>query len=85
MVVQGRSKLGQKSGLILVDAVDVGEPPGTVVRWEGEGVPASLTVKLSPHQAGLADLLAAARLTGVLPERVVLWGMQPASVEPGWS
>jgi hydrogenase maturation protease len=71
------------TGLILVDAVDVGEPPGTVVRWEGDDIPASLTFKLSPHQAGLADLLAAARLTGALPERIVLWGMQPAAIEPG--
>ncbi len=75
--------LAGASSLIVVDAVDLGAPPGTMVRWEGEDIPAHLTLKVSPHQAGLADLLAAARLTGVLPERVVLWGMQPASLEPG--
>lgn len=69
--------------LILVDAVDVGGRPGTVVRWEGEAIPACLSLKMSPHQIGLADLLAAASLTGALPERVVLCGMQPGAIEPG--
>lgn len=69
--------------LILVDAVDMGTSPGTVVRWQDEDIPASLSVKMSPHQIGLADLLAAASLTGDLPKRVVLWGMQPGVIEPG--
>jgi hydrogenase maturation protease len=69
--------------LILVDAVDVDRPPGTVVRWQDDDIPASLSLKMSPHQIGLSDLLAAASLINVLPERVILWGMQPGIIEPG--
>jgi hydrogenase maturation protease len=69
--------------LVLVDAVDVDSPPGTIVRWEDNDIPASLSVKMSPHQIGLADLLVAASLIDTLPERVILWGMQPAVIEPG--
>jgi ferredoxin len=36
-------------------------------RVEGDQVPAFLSVKISPHQMGLADLLAAARLRDVYP------------------
>ncbi len=69
--------------LLVVDAVQMDAPPGTVARLEGEQVPAVLNLKYSPHQAGLSDLLAAARLLGRSPAEVVLWGVQPASLEVG--
>ncbi len=69
--------------LIIVDAVQIGAPPGTVVRLEGEEVPAVINLKYSSHQMGLSDLLAVARLLGRYPSEVVLWGVQPASLEMG--
>ena len=39
--------------------------------------------KVSPHQDGLQDLLAAAALTGCLPEEVVLFGVQIDSLGVG--
>ena len=67
--------------LIIIDAVELGQSPGSLVRLSGEEVPAALETKLSPHQMGLKDLLAVARLMGHLPEEVVLIGAQPASLE----
>ncbi|MCX7854553.1 MAG: HyaD/HybD family hydrogenase maturation endopeptidase [Anaerolineae bacterium] len=69
--------------LLIVDAVQMDAPPGTVARLEGEQIPAVLNLKYSPHQAGVSDLLAAARLLGRSPAEVVLWGVQPASLEVG--
>lgn len=69
--------------LLLIDAVRLGRAPGETVRLEGDEVPAALEVKLSPHQMGVQDLLAAARLTGREPPHVVLWGIEPGSFEPG--
>jgi len=69
--------------LVVVDAVDMGVTPGTVARFQGDNVPIALTLKVSPHQAGLADLLAAARLCGLCPREVILWGVQPAEVDVG--
>lgn len=63
--------------LLLIDAVQAGREPGTLLRLEGEEVPAFLAVKLSPHQMALPDLLATARLRGRFPSEVVLWGVQP--------
>jgi hydrogenase maturation protease len=71
------------SALLLLDAIDAGKPPGTVVRLEGENVPAIWEQKLSMHQAGLADLLALLRMEGLLPQRLVLMGIQPAVID--WS
>jgi hydrogenase maturation protease len=63
--------------LLLIDAVQAGREPGTILRLEGDQIPAFLAVKLSPHQMALPDLLAAARLRGHYPCEVVLWGVQP--------
>ncbi|WP_119331438.1 HyaD/HybD family hydrogenase maturation endopeptidase [Geobacter sulfurreducens] len=69
--------------LLVVDAIDTGAPAGTLVRLEGEDIPAALRTKVSPHQMGLQDLLAVADLQGNLPGEMVLWGIQYCSVEPG--
>ncbi|MDY0300433.1 MAG: HyaD/HybD family hydrogenase maturation endopeptidase [Trichlorobacter sp.] len=69
--------------LIIVDAVETGEVPGTLIRLEGEDVPIALATRLSAHQMGLKDLLAVAELMGCLPQHVVLIGIQPACLEMG--
>lgn len=69
--------------LLLIDAVTLGRAPGDVVRLEGEAVPSALGVKISPHQIGVRDLLAGARLMGAEPPHVVLWGMEPGRLEAG--
>jgi len=67
--------------LIVVDAVETGEVPGTCVRLAGEELPIALETKISPHQMGLKDLLSVARLLGHCPEEMVLIGVQPGSIE----
>lgn len=69
--------------LLILDAVHGSRPPGALVRLEGEDIPAALAMKLSVHQIGLQELLAVASFQGTLPGRVVVWGMQPAGLEPG--
>jgi hydrogenase maturation protease len=69
--------------LLVVDAVETGQPAGTLVRMVGEEVPVVLETKVSPHQMGLKDLLAVAMLQGFAPREMVLWGVQPALIELG--
>jgi len=69
--------------LLIVDAVEMGEEPGTLLRIEGDQVPSFLSVKMSPHQIGIPDMLFAARLKGIDPPNIVLWGVQPGSLEIG--
>jgi len=69
--------------LLVIDAVRFGLPPGEIVRLEGDAVGRALDVKISPHQVGVRDLLAAARLTDREPPLVVLWGMEPERLDPG--
>lgn len=77
------SYIRDRDYLIVIDAVKSGNPPGTVVKIEGEDVPAKFMTKISPHQLGISDLLATATISGNLPGRIVLYGIEPKSVDLG--
>ncbi len=69
--------------LIIIDVMKFDQKPGTVGRIEGDEVPAAFRIRISPHQLGLSDLLAAAMLTDELPENLVLFGVEPESIDIG--
>ncbi len=69
--------------LLIVDAVEMGKEPGTLIRMEGDEVPSFLSVKISPHQVGIPDMLFAAKLRDIYPRHVVLWGIQPGTLDVG--
>jgi hydrogenase maturation protease len=70
--------------LVVVDALRGEEPPGTIVRLEGAELVAFFQrTRLSPHQLGLSDLLAALELLDARPRKLVLIGIVPASLEHG--
>jgi hydrogenase maturation protease len=73
------------AALIVVDAARMDEPPGTVRVHEGEDMDRHLARhrKLSVHEVSLMDLLQIARLTGSLPARRALVGIEPASLDWG--
>ncbi|GIW53572.1 MAG: hydrogenase 1 maturation protease [Gemmatimonadales bacterium] len=66
--------------LLLLDAIDSGSSPGTLVVLERDHVPRRLSGKLSPHQIDVAEIFALATLRGTLPRRVVALGLQPGQV-----
>jgi hydrogenase maturation protease len=68
---------------ILVDAIEVDAPPGTLVRLEGDEVGPAVAARLSVHQVGVSDLIEAARWRGRIPPTLVLLGLVPASTELG--
>ena len=68
--------------LLVIDAVDVGEPPGTMLRFEGAAL-RGLPGRASVHQLGFADMMVALQLLGESPGEVILLGVQPGSTEWG--
>ncbi len=69
--------------LIMVDAIRAGKPAGTPIRLAGDAVPVFFRSKLSPHQIGLADVLATLELLGRAPRYTAILGMQPESLALG--
>ena len=71
------------SSLLIIDALDMRGTPGSIFRIVGDEVPRAFASKLSVHQMGLQDLLAVAELQGHVPLNLVVWGVQPQSIEMG--
>ena len=69
--------------VLLVDAIDMAEAPGTLIRLSRERLPRYLATKISPHQVDLRDVLALAELRGTLPEDTTAIGLQPQIVALG--
>ena len=67
--------------LVVLDAVQTGDPPGTLVRLAGDQVPVYFSMRISPHQLGLSDVLATLELSGEKPAEVVVLGLVPQSLE----
>lgn len=67
--------------VLFLDAINVGAAPGTGVRLEREALPKVLSMKVSPHQVDLREVLALTELRGTLPAETVALGIQPRDVE----
>jgi len=68
--------------LLVFDAVDYGDRPGDLREVVGDQVPRFMGAKkMSLHQTGFQEVLAAAALTGKLPGELVLIGVQPEELE----
>lgn len=84
---QGMALLGyleRRRALVLLDAVALGAPPGTVHVLEGDTLLAACTPGgQSAHEMGAGELLRAAAMIGSLPERIALVGVEPANVATG--
>jgi hydrogenase maturation protease len=73
-----------KERILILDAVNVEKPPGTLVTIEGDDIPKFLSMKLSVHQIGLPDMLSAAKFMDIMPNDLCLIGMQPKTMETGY-
>lgn len=72
----------QAKNLLVFDAIDWGVPPGTLKVVRGDEVPAFMGCrKMSLHQTGFQDVLAAAELMGHKPEQMTLVGVQAQELE----
>ena len=69
--------------LLILDAIQANKVPGAIITLTGSDVPTFLSMKISPHQIGVQDLLATAQLMGYTPPVVVILGVQPAHLSVG--
>lgn len=67
--------------VVLIDAIRSGVAPGTLTVLERHELPRYFSLKLSPHQIDLREVLALAELRGMLPDDLVAIGIEPDRVE----
>jgi hydrogenase maturation protease len=73
------------AGVIVVDAVVSGGPPGTIHRFDGhgDGMPVQLSRSPSSHGWGVAEALALGRLFQELPPVLIIYGIEGKNFDPG--
>jgi hydrogenase maturation protease len=71
--------------IILIDAIDAGHPPATIVRFTPEDLQAPNDPQLSVHNIDFAQALKMAAMLRCAPQKVIIFGVQPQTVEPGLS
>jgi hydrogenase maturation protease len=67
--------------LIVVDAVQNGQPPGTIYRLSVDVLEKRISFKNSLHQLDLVETLAYAEMVGTRPEAVII-GIEPEDISP---
>lgn len=70
--------------MIIIDAMEMmGRPPGTLTVIDGDQIPTYLSIKMSPHDVALPDMLFAAKLRDLYPKEIIVYGVQPECVDMG--
>lgn len=69
--------------VIIVDVVNFQKEPGFIGVLRGDDIPPYLKTKISVHHVGVQDLLEVAKFMGVMPEELVLVGIQPEIIDLG--
>jgi hydrogenase maturation protease len=70
--------------VIIVDAADMGRPPGHVVRFAPSEVQLkTVEAPMSLHQIGLGEVLTLAAALEVAPAELIIIGVQPKRIEAG--
>ena len=68
---------------VFVDCALMGEPPGTIRRFTPEQATSLKKMPgLSLHEGDLFSILALSKQLGEAPAEIVIFGIQPASLEP---
>jgi hydrogenase maturation protease len=71
------------SHMLVLDALDTGLPPGSLVKIAGDQIPRFAGIRLSQHQLGFQEVLGLAQFLDRLPRYLLLIGVQPAVIRLG--
>ncbi len=71
------------SHLLVIDAIQAGSAPGTIIELDGQEIPLFAGIKLSEHQVGFQEVLGVASFRDRFPEHLHLVGVQPEDLSLG--
>ena len=78
------SLVGENSDkLIIVDAAEAGEKPGTVYRFTLDDLQANTSMPVSLHEIGVAESLQLLTLLNIQPKSVTIIGVEPKAIDSG--
>lgn len=71
------------SHLLILDAINKGKAPGTVIELTKDEIPLYSGIQLSQHQVTFQEVLGLANIRDHLPEHLHLIGIQPEDLSTG--
>lgn len=71
------------SHLLVLDAINAGAAPGTLIELERDEIPLYANIKLSDHQITFQEVLGLASFRNRLPANLHMVGLQPADISIG--
>jgi hydrogenase maturation protease len=73
-----------RDSVVLIDTVVTSGAPGTITVWDGREAPVIEDyLRSSTHAFGVAEAVKLARILDLLPERIVIYGIEGAQFEAG--
>ena len=75
--------VADRDAVIVIDAADGGDPPGTITWCDADELIAAIDTPLSLHEFGLLETLKMARTLGCAPRQTLVLGVQPARIGLG--
>ncbi len=75
--------IADRGKVIVIDAIEAGAEPGTIVRLAAEDLMPDDGASISLHQLGLVESLRMAQQLGCAPGEVVVFGVQPGEIRAG--
>lgn len=69
--------------LIIIDAAQGGEKPGTIYRFGPEDIDSGDAPIVSPHQISLGESLRLMELENEKPNKVIIFGVEPKTIDWG--
>lgn len=75
--------LADRQTVLIVDAAQSSEPPGTLLKFSPQDLLPQEQGALSLHELAIPQTLEMARLLGVAPQNVMIFGIVPETIAPG--
>jgi hydrogenase maturation protease len=73
----------EASHLLVLDAINAGKPPGTLIELEKDDIPLYRGIKMSEHQVSFQEVLGLAKIRDKFPKYLHMIGVQPADMSIG--
>ena len=76
--------IAHRKKAVIIDCAFMGKPEGTISRFTPEQVTTQkLLAGLSLHESDVLGVVALSRQLGEAPEEIVIFGIEPYSIDPG--
>lgn len=76
--------MADRQKVVFIDCARMGQSPGIICRFEADDVSSTKDMpEMSLHEADLMEIIRLADQLGQCPDEVVIFGIEPKSVQPG--